>query len=102
MPMAVPGDPVENEKVLKRMAAAMAALHPAPTRAPAPMRAPAKKRIRNKVTKNEYERARYASHAVTRAKRRFRGMKGDYARYQWAIKWELAWPRFLEKAMNEN
>ena len=102
MPMAVPGDPVENEKVLKRMTDALMALHPVPVEAPAPKRAPTKKRIRNRATANEYERTRYAKNAVMRAKRRFRGMKGDYARYQWAIKWELAWPRFLERAMNEN
>ena len=92
MPMAVPGDPLENELVLARLAASIAARKKA---------SPWKKGKRDPVKRAAYDRMVYATDPVARAKKRLRVIKRDYRRYQWAIKWELALPGYIARARAE-
>lgn len=103
MPMAVPGDPVENERILKRRAESLVAWEAERLKPRTKKKAAPRKTIwRPKRDKNAYERTRYATNPISRAKKRLRGMMAEYRRYQWAIKWELALPRFIAKALSES
>lgn len=111
MPMAVPGDPVEIEAYLKRAAVALIeyeARKGKPKRVRPYTEARRKydrawraKNPEAKVKRRAREQMKYETDAIWRAKKRLRTMRSDFARYQWAIKWELALPRLLAKVMAE-
>lgn len=112
MPMAVPGDPAENEKVLKRMASALieASLQKKQPKRVRPYTEKRRQYDREWYAKNPhardvkraYDRRRYESDVVYRAKKRLRGLREHYARYDWAIKWDLALPGCVEKVLKES
>lgn len=113
MPMAVPGDPEENERVLKRMADGLIAFRRKRAaqrrdyrrrnveKERATQRAYYKNNPHVRERKLAYAREKMRTDVMTRARKRLRSMKTDYSRYQWAIKWEMALPRLVAKVMAE-